>query len=169
MKPSPWDYLREAFNAKPIGMFLPPNWAMLAGFGMAGWLHDPGWLVLGAGAELGYLLLLSTNARFQRFVSGKMGAVESILSALGARLDVRVLWNGPELDRLMDAGHAALGAQIKHRLERWGWIVRVEVSYSRYGERARQLAQTRAGHRVRDPCSVYCGPSHNALDRWRTQ
>ena len=76
-RPSLWDYLREAFNAKPIGMFLPPNWAMLAGFGMAGWLHDPGWLVLGAGAELGYLLLLSTNARFQRFVSGKMGAAES--------------------------------------------------------------------------------------------
>jgi hypothetical protein len=76
-RPSLWDYLREAFNARPIGMFLPPNWAMLAGFGLAGWLHDPGWLVLGAGAELGYLLLLSTNARFQRFVAGKMGAAES--------------------------------------------------------------------------------------------
>ena len=76
-RPSLWDYLREAFNARPIGMFFPPNWAMLAGFGLAGWLHDPGWLVLGAGAELGYLLLLSTNARFQRFVSGKMGAAES--------------------------------------------------------------------------------------------
>jgi hypothetical protein len=76
-RPSLWDYLREAFNARPIGMFLPPNWAMLAGFGLAGWLHDPGWLVLGAGAEMGYLLLLSTNARFQRFVAGKMGAAES--------------------------------------------------------------------------------------------
>lgn len=76
-RPSLWDYLREAFNARPIGMFFPPNWAMLAGFGLAGWMHDPGWLVLGAGAELGYLLLLSTNARFQRFVSGKMGAAES--------------------------------------------------------------------------------------------
>jgi transcriptional regulator with XRE-family HTH domain len=67
----------------------------------------------------------------------KMGTVESILSALGARMEVRVLWNGPELDRLMDAGHAAIGARIKQRLERWGWIVRVEVSYSRYGERGR--------------------------------
>ncbi len=76
-RPSLWDYLREAFNARPIGMFLPPNWAMLAGFGLAGWLHDPGWLVLGAGTELGYLLLLSTNARFQRFVAGKLGAAES--------------------------------------------------------------------------------------------
>jgi hypothetical protein len=74
MRPSLWDYVREAFNARPIGMFLPPNWAMLGAFGLAGVLHDPGWWVLGAGAELGYLLLLSTNARFQRFVGGKMSA-----------------------------------------------------------------------------------------------
>jgi hypothetical protein len=74
MRPSLWDYVREAFNARPIGMFLPPNWAMLGGFGVAGYLHDPGWLVLGAGVELGYLLLLGTNARFQRFVAGKMSA-----------------------------------------------------------------------------------------------
>lgn len=74
MRPSLWDYVREAFNARPLGMFLSPNWAMLGAFGLAGWLHDPGWLVLGAGAELGYLLLLSTNGRFQRFVAGKMAA-----------------------------------------------------------------------------------------------
>ena len=67
----------------------------------------------------------------------KMGVVEAILAALGARIDARVLWNGPELDRLVDAGHASLGARIKRRLERWGWVVRVEVSYSRYGERGR--------------------------------
>jgi len=63
--------------------------------------------------------------------------VERIAAAVGARLDVRLLWNGPELDRLLDAGHAALGAAVKRRLERWGWVVRVEVSYSRYGERGR--------------------------------
>ena len=74
MRPSLWDYVREAFNARPIGMFLPPNWAMLGGFGLAGYLHDPGWLVLGAGVELGYLLLLGTNTRFQRFVAGKLSA-----------------------------------------------------------------------------------------------
>jgi transcriptional regulator with XRE-family HTH domain len=67
----------------------------------------------------------------------RLGVVEAILSALGARLDLRILWNGPELDRLLDAGHAALAGVIKRRLERWGWIVRVEVSYSRYGERGR--------------------------------
>jgi hypothetical protein len=74
MRPSLWDYIREAFNARPIGMFFPPNWAMLAGFGLAGAVHDPGWLFLGAGVELGYLLLLGTNQRFQRFVAGKLSA-----------------------------------------------------------------------------------------------
>lgn len=67
----------------------------------------------------------------------RLGALEGILAAVGARVDLRVLWNGPELDRLLDAGHAALGASVKRRLERWGWLVRVEVSYSRYGERGR--------------------------------
>lgn len=62
---------------------------------------------------------------------------EAILNTLGARVDLRVMWNGPDLDRLLDAAHAALGASVKRRLERWGWIVRVEVSYSRYGERGR--------------------------------
>ena len=74
MRPSLWDYVREAFNARPIGMFLPPNWAMLGAFGLAGALHDPGWLMLGAGVELGYLLVLGTNTRFQRFVAGKLSA-----------------------------------------------------------------------------------------------
>ena len=67
----------------------------------------------------------------------RVEVVEAVLACLGGRLDLRVFWNGPELDRLLDAGHAALGALIKRRLERWGWIVRVEVSYSRYGERGR--------------------------------
>jgi len=97
MKPSLWDYLREAFNARPIGMFFPPNWAMLGGFGLAaGYFRMPEFLVLGAGVELGYLLLLGTNARFQRFVAGKLGAA-------GTR-DVEARWQKlvaslPDADR----------------------------------------------------------------------
>lgn len=67
----------------------------------------------------------------------KLGHIEAIAGALGARLDLRVMWNGPELDRLLDAAHSAMAASVKRRLERWGWLVRVEVSYSRYGERGR--------------------------------
>jgi len=73
---------------------------------------------------------------------GRAGAlrlreVEAIVLALGARVDLRLLWNGPELDRLLDEAHAALGVAVKRRLERWGWLVRVEVSYSHFGERGR--------------------------------
>ena len=96
MRASWWDYAREAFNAKPIGMFVPPNWVMLAAFGLAGYLHDPGWLVIGAGLELGYLGLLTTHPRFQRFVAGKIGA--STTSDAQQRLQalVSVL---PDLDK----------------------------------------------------------------------
>jgi len=67
----------------------------------------------------------------------RLREIEAIATALGGRLDVRLLWNGPELDRLLDEAHAVLGAAVKRRLERWGWLVRVEVSYSHFGERGR--------------------------------
>ncbi|MFP5327847.1 MAG: helix-turn-helix transcriptional regulator [Acidimicrobiia bacterium] len=67
----------------------------------------------------------------------RLAVVERALAALEARADIRVLWHGPELDRLLDELHAALGSRLKRRLERWGWIVRVEVTFSRYGERGR--------------------------------
>jgi hypothetical protein len=70
MKPRIWDYVRAAFNAKPIGMFVPPNWLMLAAFGLLG-LQQPGLWFVGAGVELAYLSALATNARFQRFVAGE--------------------------------------------------------------------------------------------------
>ena len=64
------DYVRAAFNARPFGMFVAPNWIGLGAFGLLG-LMDPGFWVLGAGLELGYLLTLSTNPRFQRAISSK--------------------------------------------------------------------------------------------------
>ena len=64
------DYLIAAFNARPFGMFVAPNWVGLAAFGLLG-LADPGFWVLGAGLELGYLLTLATNSRFQRAVSAR--------------------------------------------------------------------------------------------------
>ncbi|MDQ3441593.1 MAG: hypothetical protein M3478_14720, partial [Planctomycetota bacterium] len=58
-----------AFNARPIGMFVPPNWIGLAGIALAG-LLNPGFWAIGAGLELAYLFGLSSNKRFQRFVDG---------------------------------------------------------------------------------------------------
>jgi hypothetical protein len=64
------DYVHAAFNARPFGMFVAPNWIGLGAFGLLG-IMNPGFWVLGAGLELGYLLTLSTNPRFQRAVSSK--------------------------------------------------------------------------------------------------
>jgi hypothetical protein len=69
-KPGLLDYVTAAFNARPMGMFVAPNWVGLAAFALLG-LSNPGFWVLGAGLELGYLLTLATNGRFQRVVSSR--------------------------------------------------------------------------------------------------
>src|SRR5678816_2289624 len=63
------DYIRAAFNARPMGMFVPPNWIGLGAFGLLGVLN-PGFWIIGLGCELGYLWWLGTNPRFQRLVDG---------------------------------------------------------------------------------------------------
>ncbi len=68
MKPGLRDYIHDAFNARPIGMFIPPNWVGLGIFALLG-LVNPGFWVIGLGLELAYLGVLATNPRFQRLVS----------------------------------------------------------------------------------------------------
>jgi hypothetical protein len=87
------DYVKAAFNARPIGMFVAPNWIGLAAGGLLG-LLNPGYLVITAGLELGYLLLLSTNTRFQKLVdarhmSGSRGAWDERLAQSLNRLSPR--------------------------------------------------------------------------------
>ena len=90
-KPGFFDYIKAAFNARPFGMFVAPNWIALGAFGLLGAM-EPGFWVLGAGLEIGYLLLLSTNERFQRIVNARpMSQATSDwnqrILALVARLD----------------------------------------------------------------------------------
>lgn len=61
------NYLREAFNARPWGMFLAPNWVGLTAFGLLGFVNHGFW-ILGAGVELGYLHFLISNSRFRQWV-----------------------------------------------------------------------------------------------------
>ena len=44
VRPGFWQYVKAAFNARPIGMFVPPNWIGLAAFGLLGYAVDPGFL-----------------------------------------------------------------------------------------------------------------------------
>jgi len=46
-----------AFNHRPWGLLLPPQWLLAAGFAMAGWWLHPGWWVIGAGVHLGLCAL----------------------------------------------------------------------------------------------------------------
>lgn len=61
-------YLWSAFNARPLGMPLPPNWLALAAVGLLGAFISPGFWVLGAGLELAYLGLLASSQRFRKAV-----------------------------------------------------------------------------------------------------
>jgi len=60
-------------------MFVPPNWVGLGVFALLGALN-PGFWVIGLGAELGYLWVLGNNMRFRRFVDASQ------------RLETKQLW-----------------------------------------------------------------------------
>jgi hypothetical protein len=112
-KPGLTDYVGAAFNARPFGMFVAPNWIGLAAFGLLG-LTNPGFWVIGAGVEIGYLLLLATNARFQRAVSTRP------LSA------ARSEWNA-RIDRLQARLDGSERARYKSLADRCGWIIDLQT------------------------------------------
>ncbi len=60
-----------AFNAKPFGMPIPPNWFGLAAFGLLGVFLTPGFWLLGAGLEVAYLAALSGSKRFRNVVDAE--------------------------------------------------------------------------------------------------
>jgi hypothetical protein len=59
----------------------------------------------------------------------------AVAAALGARLSVRILFQGEGLDRLRDRRHAALVESIVNGLRADGWMVATEVSFNIFGER----------------------------------
>ena len=58
-----------------------------------------------------------------------------VAAALGARIDVRLLWQGEALDRLLDSRHAGLVDRVVEILTSNDWEVATEVSFSIRGER----------------------------------
>jgi hypothetical protein len=68
-----WDYVKAAFHQRvrvPLLGGMPVNKMALAVFGVLG-LANPGFWFLGAAAEVAYLGLVSSNARYQRLVRGR--------------------------------------------------------------------------------------------------
>lgn len=76
-------------------------------------------------------------SRIERGLIGnvQIGQLERATASLGATLDLRIRWNGEQLDRLLDDGHARLVEIVVALLRVSGWEVAVEVSYSIWGER----------------------------------
>jgi hypothetical protein len=70
-------YLAAAFNARPLGMPVPPNWFGIATFGLLGALINPGLWLIGVGLEGLYLWGLSRNQRFRNAVDAQAGYSES--------------------------------------------------------------------------------------------
>ena len=80
----------------------------------------------------------STVSRLERGHADAMlmSVVKAVALALDAWADYSLRWRGGELDRVINAGHAAL----HESLARWvrgvpGWELAPEVSFSIYGER----------------------------------
>jgi hypothetical protein len=96
MKPGFSDYIREAFHARPIGMFVAPNWIGIGAFALLGVLN-PGFWVMGIGLELAYLGILSNNPRFQRYVNAIAQYKER--RSWQERVDQLVTQLGPEGQR----------------------------------------------------------------------
>jgi hypothetical protein len=67
-KPGFFRVVAAAFSARPFGMIVAPNWIGVAAAALLGFF-EPGFWAIGAGLEIGYLVLLANNERFQRTVT----------------------------------------------------------------------------------------------------
>lgn len=114
MRRSP-SYLAAAFNARPFGMPVPPNWFAVAAFALLGALVNPGFWFIGAGLEGAYLWALSKSPRFRALVDARAGSTPSWSSrydALIATLD--------DMERAQQHAVEQQAAQIAELLTRTG-------------------------------------------------
>jgi hypothetical protein len=69
-------YLAAAFNARPLGMPVPPNWFGVAAFALLGALVNPALWLIGIGLEGLYLWTLSRHPRFRATVDAEQGQTD---------------------------------------------------------------------------------------------
>jgi transcriptional regulator with XRE-family HTH domain len=58
-----------------------------------------------------------------------------LLAVFDADVAITIRWRGGEVDRILDRRHGGLAAIVAERLQRLGWIIVPEISFSEYGER----------------------------------
>jgi transcriptional regulator with XRE-family HTH domain len=97
--------------------------------------HKHGWrqedLALKAGVSRGVV------SRVERglLANVSLGKLERVCEALGAQYVGTVRWTGADLDRLLDARHAALADAVTAFVTSMGWAVVPEATFSIFGER----------------------------------
>ena len=79
-----------------------------------------------------------TVSRLERGGFGRVpfDTLRAVATALGIRVDMRLRWQGGDLERVLNEAHALLHEALAGHLSRLpGWTRRPEVSFSIYGER----------------------------------
>src|SRR5689334_15861025 len=87
--------------------------------------------------ELGMYARCSKSeiSRIERGQDTDLARIERVLGALGARLSIKVLFQGEELDRTLDRDHATLVNAMVELLSGHGWLPIPEATFQVYGER----------------------------------
>jgi hypothetical protein len=82
-------YLAAAFNARPLGMPIPPNWFGIAAFALLGAVINPAFWLIGAGLEGLYLWSVAKHPRFRAVIDSEGGQDDwdSRYQSLNAHLD----------------------------------------------------------------------------------
>jgi transcriptional regulator with XRE-family HTH domain len=105
------------------------------GLGVRALRHRRRWTQAGLGRKTG--VSRSAIGRIERGGADRVPVetLRGIATELGARVDVRLLWHGEGLDRLLDARHAALFDSMLELLAHETWQATTEVSFNLRGER----------------------------------
>lgn len=85
--------------------------------------------------RLGVARSVLTDLEAGRIGPHTVETLRSVIDALGGWLRIDIQVPGGDARRLLDAEHAALQNRWAQWLTRVGWLVDVEVTFSRYGER----------------------------------
>lgn len=98
---------------------------------------NKGWTQESLGARVGVSREMVSRAERGLLRAMTLRSIDRIAEALGASVQVTIRWHGEQLDRLIDAAHAALSQATAALLTSVGWQVRVETSFNHFGDRGR--------------------------------